>query len=448
MAMAEDRFSNLPIDIIFDIFTRLPLKSISQCKWVSKSWYNFILNPRFADLHFSRFKHDFPCAIFPTRYGSSYLIDPESISRYETSAIVYDLNLKEFRKNFTISNGWNCGWNSFEVFGTVNGLVCFSPERCGYEPNVYYVVNPITRDYVLLPNSPKIYLRPVGSRFGFDSVKNEYKLVRILQNYSEAISEGEYENDDDENEVKDEIENDDDENAAEDENDEKKSKKYVNDGDKVNHQKEVEYGNAVEIYTLGSGTWREIQLTTDVPTLTVTGMRQSNVCVNGCLHWTPYVDIDSKQCNTIMSFHLSKEEFNLIRMPPVGRERGGEFLRSFDLIVLCEQLCLVDGGFRGDKDIWVMKRYGVHSSWVKEYVFQQEVFSCGWNGFHEVMELKNNELLLVNEMRMLSYYDRRKKISKRIMLRDLKGHRVQVETDFPVYLQGSILSPKAIDCVQ
>ncbi|KAL5720559.1 hypothetical protein ACHQM5_013223 [Ranunculus cassubicifolius] len=390
-----DPFSALPIDIIFDILTRLPLKTISQSRFVSKSWYNFIQNPRFAQLHFSRFKDDFPCAIFPTRYCSSYLIDPESLSKFETFAIACDLNLKEFRENFTISNGWNC----FEIVGTVNGLVCFSPERYTYKPAPYYVVNPITREYVLIPKSPKIDVNPRASGFGFDSINNEYKIIRILPNTSKVRSEDEYETEDE------------------------------------------------EIYTLGSGIWREIQLTTNVPSLTISGMNQSNVLVHGCLHWRPQVKIESKYYDTILAFCMASEEFNLIEMPPLSEEGG--MIGCFDLIVLNDCLCVImDGGFMGIKDVWMMKKYGVHNSWVKEYKIKSLFFHSLCRGYHQVMELKNNELLLVDDERNLIYLDWKKNNANRIKLHDLKGNQVHVEPDFPVCLRGSLLSPKAIDSVR
>ncbi|KAL5714876.1 hypothetical protein ACHQM5_016778 [Ranunculus cassubicifolius] len=390
--------------------TSSPLRTISECRWVCKSWYEFILHPRFAEIHFAKYRDSFPCAIFLSRYRTSYLIDPECLSKYETTATAYDLNLKDFRQNFTISNGWNC----FDVVGTVNGLVCFSPERGDHEPAAYYIVNPITRDHVLLPKSPKVELEPLGSGFGFDSLTKEYKLVRILRNPLIGAW----------------IE-----------------KKYGNKKCQVEDVNEVpmKYVNEVEIYTLGSGSWRESHLSINIPGLVITGMKIGCVLLNGCLHWVLHVmrESDDESCRVILSFNLAAEEFKLIDMPPSLREPKRSS-RSH-LIVLDDHLCIIDGDLFHDKDVWVMKVYGLHSTWDKTYVFRKKVFSALWHGCHEVMELKNNDLLLLNETDNLSYYDRQKKVSNVIALHDIKRKPVKVEPDFPIYLKGSLFSPKTIE---
>ncbi|KAL5707161.1 hypothetical protein ACHQM5_025246 [Ranunculus cassubicifolius] len=435
----EDLFSKLPIDIIFDILTRLPLRTISTCRWVSKSWYNLILHPRFAQLHFIRYNDDLPCAIFPTRSESNgKLIDPECLSRNETLATAYDLKLKDFRENFTIKRGCVC----VEVVGTVNGLVCFSPDdfELDYEPVPYYVVNPITGDYVLLPKSPKINVKPLGSGFGFDSFKNEYKLIRILHNPSMPRNTFEWDSEDGEFDT-------------EDEDGEATNQSYVTfenqmyetvakHMDESKDENVVVYGNKVEIYTLGSGTWREVELITNEPSLTIISMRDSNVLLHGCLHWTPQVKIESESSTTIISFNMAKEEFNQIEMSFLS---GWCKKKLFNLLVLNKCLCVIDGTFMDGMHVWVLKDYGVDSSWVQEYFIQPKFFHPLWHGYHEVIELKNGELLLVDRETNLIYYDCKRKISKPIMLHDISGSVVHVHPGFHVFFKGSLLSPRAID---
>ncbi|KAI5320044.1 hypothetical protein L3X38_039752 [Prunus dulcis] len=45
---------DLPRDIILDVLTRLPVKSLSEMRCISKSSLNIIDNPFFATLHTSR----------------------------------------------------------------------------------------------------------------------------------------------------------------------------------------------------------------------------------------------------------------------------------------------------------------------------------------------------------------------------------------------------------
>ncbi|KAF9609221.1 hypothetical protein IFM89_014415 [Coptis chinensis] len=89
------------------------------------------------------------------------------------------------------------------------------------------------------------------------------------------------------------------------------------------------------------------------------------VLLNGCLHWVTYLGNQSERHVTILSFNVAKEEINVIELSHLSKEE-----RFFDLLVLGERLCVVvDHASYCDIAIWVMKEYGVHSSWAKEYVF-------------------------------------------------------------------------------
>ncbi|KAF9624394.1 hypothetical protein IFM89_011319 [Coptis chinensis] len=158
------KVSKLPDDIFFDIISRLPLKTISACKWVSKTWYALILNPRLAEIHFA--KTNSPCVLFGGWYKKFHLIDNECFDSFDTSATTYHIEFKEFNENFTMDGSINY----YEVVGLVNGLVCFcheSHEGC-FNGSPYYVCNPITKDYVIPPKSPNNHIEPLGSGFGFD----------------------------------------------------------------------------------------------------------------------------------------------------------------------------------------------------------------------------------------------------------------------------------------
>lgn len=50
----EDRFTNVPQEIIIDILTRLPIRAIMICKSVCKSWRGLVESPEFSLLHLSQ----------------------------------------------------------------------------------------------------------------------------------------------------------------------------------------------------------------------------------------------------------------------------------------------------------------------------------------------------------------------------------------------------------
>ncbi|KAF9618143.1 hypothetical protein IFM89_000259, partial [Coptis chinensis] len=117
--------------------------------------------------HYTAFSN--PCAAFISCNHKSYLIDPECFRNLKRQATAYKLHLKKLKKNFRAPNLWT----RFEVVGTVNGLICFSPEKFDY------ICNPITRDYVVAPKSPMIHSTHIGSGFGFDALHNQYKVFRL-----------------------------------------------------------------------------------------------------------------------------------------------------------------------------------------------------------------------------------------------------------------------------
>ncbi|KAF9605687.1 hypothetical protein IFM89_018030 [Coptis chinensis] len=206
-----------------------------------------------------------------------------------------------------------------------------------------------------------------------------------------------------------------------------------------------------EVYTLGSDTWREIPVS--IPYI-ITFMKRSSLAINGCVHWLVISRNDHDYgIRFILSFNVNTDEFSIIETPsPVNNHVNFGFVNN--LMVLGERLCFIygDGLFRGE-EIWVMKDYGVHSSWSKEYVFHRKVFHPLSHGCHEVMELQNKKLLLLDKMSNLGYFDLENKIFSSISVRNINNYPVLMDTKikmdkrvdsdyFPIYLTGSLFSPK------
>ncbi|RID62123.1 hypothetical protein BRARA_E01216 [Brassica rapa] len=51
---ADELLLNIPIDLIMDIFSRLPLQSIARCHCVSKRWASILRRPDFSELFFTK----------------------------------------------------------------------------------------------------------------------------------------------------------------------------------------------------------------------------------------------------------------------------------------------------------------------------------------------------------------------------------------------------------
>lgn len=172
---------NLPEDIIFDIFSRLPVKSLLRLYSVCKSWRSHILNFSFVELHMVR-----------------TLTNPDN-----HCFIVHDNNpehrLRVINKNFpdiaddiklpSILNKPTPSYEGLEIFGSCNGLFCLAYKRNRQKMRRrLYLWNPATRrlrdisDYPLIINEDNHHCHEVSFGFGFDLASSDYKVVRIVTN--------------------------------------------------------------------------------------------------------------------------------------------------------------------------------------------------------------------------------------------------------------------------
>ncbi|PSS30791.1 F-box protein [Actinidia chinensis var. chinensis] len=248
--------SDLPQHIIIDILSRLPTKTIVQCKCVCKVWRTLIKEPYFVNLHLS--KSPTTLLIFQPGHNDS---EPDSDTlklvefedNHNCHGLLYDPVMK-----FDLSFSYPNDRAQITLVGSVNGLLCF----CDYvNDEAIFICNPIVREYVTLPK-PKYQRRSpelVYYGFGFSSVSGEYKVVQIFQRPLSDVD----------------------------------PYKYESQG---------------EVYTLGSGKWRSIGT---VPFLYV--FRTYSVSLNGNLHWLIW---DPTIPESISSFDVDKEEFRLFPSPP------------------------------------------------------------------------------------------------------------------------------------
>ncbi|PIA31897.1 hypothetical protein AQUCO_04700037v1 [Aquilegia coerulea] len=208
-----------------------------------------------------------------------------------------------------------------------------------------YICNPATRECIELPkfNPPQCSKHSFGSDFaygfGFDVISKDFKVVLILN---------------------------------------------------LNC-----YQNEVQVYTLGSNSWRTIG---EVSTAAILDF--SSAYVDGSLHW---LDRDVGQRGAfrkkILSFNLSSEEFRVIRTPELICRPD-----NLQLMALGGCLSIVDPFFDNHIEVWSMKEYGVEESWTKICVskvcleglqiFTPKAISVG----------KNSEIkLLANSSALVSY---------------------------------------------
>ncbi|KAL6146542.1 hypothetical protein ACLB2K_057220 [Fragaria x ananassa] len=242
--------SKFPKEIMVEVLSRLPPKSLMRFKCVCKSWQCLISNSNFAAKHLSaskRNEHPSSTTIVLKRCDG----DDIHAGKKEVLLSFFDLcqrldgdnNDHELRPILEdlyspLSPGV-VDWQRFcvSISAHCDGILCLTD-------GVEYIVlcNPAIKEFKCLPvPSPK--LNSCGGGFGYDLKSKDYKIVRILDNGNEEYKDG--------------------------------MRKRV-----VNHPP------AAQIYNLLTSSWKEIKIIDNLITKTTIYWPQSHsIYRNGILYW-------------------------------------------------------------------------------------------------------------------------------------------------------------------
>ncbi|XP_044491017.1 F-box protein At5g62510-like [Mangifera indica] len=159
---SSSKSKSIPPDLIFDIFTRLPFKSLIRFRCVSKRCYSIVPNPSFVNLHAIR---------FPFKPLGLLITCPTTLQTGQRFFSV-DFNGGAAVDLLTIPP-------RFSRYSThsVNGLVCMDFGICAT------ICNPSMRQSVDVPlicslNSPLVNSTYYCvNSFGFDPISKQYKVL-------------------------------------------------------------------------------------------------------------------------------------------------------------------------------------------------------------------------------------------------------------------------------
>ncbi|KAK4391176.1 F-box protein [Sesamum angolense] len=349
--MNQEFFTYLPSELIINILSRLPVRTIISCKCVCKSWLNLLDTPEFAKSHLSI---SVPGLIL---YQSPRHLEYFKIFEFED-----ELDLERHELHYNPVTEISCREFINEdrprlgIQGSANGLVCF--RKIGQHPETVYVCNPITRDYIQLPTPWTIWYYPTIVTYGFGASKisNQHKVVRI---YHECRR-------------------------------------------NPDKHKLLEIPKSeCWVYTLGTGSWRAI---VPGPKLEY-NCRTIGAFLNGNLHW---LVTDLEGCNRISCLDLETEVFSTFAPPPAlpGSRR---FL--WGLMVLGDRLCICDNSSDDEIVIWLMKEYGVEKSWTKEFVISKLPDYAGecYEVVYPIKIFKDGDILMAWEDFHLFYHSLKNK---------------------------------------
>ncbi|XP_021739426.1 F-box protein CPR30-like [Chenopodium quinoa] len=169
----------LPQDIIVNILSRLPSKSIGRSPCVSKPWKSLLSQPHFIKTHLNRIKH------IPTTQESLLFVSNDSTSSFYSvhfkNAHYRSEEITVFASKLNLSDRIYIRTERSNV-ASCDGLILLNNEPF----NKWLLVNPTTTAMKELPISPfalKNNITMCG--LGYDSVNDDYKVINIsyVENY-------------------------------------------------------------------------------------------------------------------------------------------------------------------------------------------------------------------------------------------------------------------------
>ncbi|XP_034208904.1 F-box only protein 8-like [Prunus dulcis] len=166
----------IPEEILINILSRLPVKSLIRFICVCKLWSSLIRSSRFIGMHLNRnvtnHAHDFIIALHESRRKPNFCYTLFSNETFEPC-----LKIKH-------PSTWpKIIGPKIDIHGSSNGLVCLSYELGNLDTAIYLCNLSIQKHVVLPPTSILCLSCPeyvTFVAFGFHHGLNDYKVVRLL----------------------------------------------------------------------------------------------------------------------------------------------------------------------------------------------------------------------------------------------------------------------------
>ncbi|KAL7080892.1 hypothetical protein ACP275_14G006300 [Erythranthe tilingii] len=147
----------IPEELMIDIFSRLPVKSVGRCRCLSKLWREILSTPQFIKSHLNR----------KTNRQQNLLL----VAALNTIHTISDVKNGTVSRKIQLIDEWE------EAIGSCDGLVLLLNEK-----SEKILVNPITLQKEKIPDPP-LALNKTESHsmhgFGYDGSIDDYKIVVV-----------------------------------------------------------------------------------------------------------------------------------------------------------------------------------------------------------------------------------------------------------------------------
>ncbi|XP_013463137.2 F-box protein CPR1 [Medicago truncatula] len=347
--------SDLPPDILAEIFSCLPVKSLLRFRSTSKSLRSLIDSHKFINLHL---KSSLNFKLILRHKTNLYQLDFPNL----TKSIIplnhpFTTNIDPFTLNSIKALIGSCNG----LLAIYNGPIAFTHPNDATEITIW---NTNTRKHWIIPFLPLPIPNIVESEnierggvcihgFGFDPLTGDYKLLRIswlvsLQNSF--------------------------------------------------------YHSHARLFSSKTNSWKIIPI---MP-YTVYYAQAMGVFVENSIHWIMEKNLDGSDLCLIVAFNLTLEVFKEVPLPAVIRGEEVNNNQSFDLEVAVLGGCLsMIVNYQTTKiDVWVMKEYGSRDSWCKIFTLVKSRFTLRLKSLRPLgYSSDGSKVLLEIDCKKLVWYD-------------------------------------------
>ncbi|XP_010450325.1 PREDICTED: putative F-box protein At2g19630 [Camelina sativa] len=176
MTFVNGRGNTLPISIelVMEIFSWLPAKSIARCRCVSKLWNAVLRRPDFTELYLTRSYSDRPQLLFAFR--------DEKENGFVFFSLQHPQNPVENSSFAVATSRFTHSLKLYDIVGISNGFVLLRGIKRNPPGVLSLLFNPSTGQSLLLPEvkpvvKPDCYMIGLTKFMGYDPVKKQFKVL-------------------------------------------------------------------------------------------------------------------------------------------------------------------------------------------------------------------------------------------------------------------------------
>nr|VDD14487.1 unnamed protein product [Brassica rapa] len=183
MATHHRNSLTLPVEVVTEIFSRLPSKSIARCRCVCKLWSSMLRRQDFTELFLTK-SCAHPRLLFACEDDNEQFLYERKNDREFLFFSSPQPHNPEENSHVVAVNNLACFPSSYQLFGCTSGFLCYGANLIlkARKKRAYVTVicNPSTGQSLILPTLKSSKTSGIESYLGYDPVSKEFKVFGEL----------------------------------------------------------------------------------------------------------------------------------------------------------------------------------------------------------------------------------------------------------------------------